>query len=47
MISNPAPDPKKSQKSSGSETKNPDPEQHCFIPEMSIGLDLDWTGSEL
>jgi len=29
MISNPAPDPKKSHNSAGSDSKNPDPEQHC------------------
>ena len=28
MISNPAPDPKKSHNSAGSDSKNPDPEQH-------------------
>jgi len=29
MISNPAPDPKKSHNSAGSDSKNPDQEQHC------------------
>ena len=31
MISNPAPDPKKSHDSAGSDSKNPDPEQHCRV----------------
>jgi len=29
MTSNPAPDPKKFHNSAGSDSKNPDPEQHC------------------
>ena len=31
MKSNPAPDPKKSHNSAGSDSKNPDPEQHCNL----------------
>jgi len=31
MISNPAPHPKKSHNSAGSDSKNPDPEHHCVI----------------
>ena len=31
MISNPAPDPKKSHNSAGLDSKNPDPEQHCSM----------------
>jgi len=47
MKSNPAPDPKKSHNSAGSDSKNPDPEQHWSkVAEMStdqdcIGLDQD------
>ena len=41
MISNPAPDPKKSHKSTGSDSKNPDPGQHCFEgnPDMVMYCD--------
>jgi len=36
MKSNPAPDPKKSHKSAGSDSENPDPEQHCSLPRLSM-----------
>jgi len=42
MISNPAPGPKKSHKSAGSDSKNPDPGQHCslrpILPTIRVAL---------
>jgi len=48
MIPNPAPDPKKSHNSSGSDSKNPDPEQHWseVFTRDERGSGLDRTGQD-